>query len=124
MTKPAVHGPPGELIIEKMATDFNEPPALAQKDDSTSVQETVQIQKPEKARLKSPRSVCNSIHLSSPSKLSIQACCAPTAQVIPRKMGISKSNRIIILLVIDSAFFLLELIVGKDISLLSLLARY
>lgn len=30
-------------------------------------------------------------------------------------MGLSKTNRIIILLVIDSAFFLLELITGKSL---------
>lgn len=31
-------------------------------------------------------------------------------------MGISKSNRILILLAIDSAFFLLELVVGKPLK--------
>ena len=31
-------------------------------------------------------------------------------------MGFSKSNRIIILLAIDSAFFLLELVVGECVS--------
>ncbi|KAF7505401.1 hypothetical protein GJ744_000947 [Endocarpon pusillum] len=37
-------------------------------------------------------------------------------------MGISKSNRIIILLVIDSAFFLLELVVGYAVHSLALVA--
>lgn len=72
-----------------------------------------QIEKPEKALLRT------SPHLSAPSLLSVNDCCAPPAQVTAittKKMAISKSNRIIILLVIDSAFFIVELVVGKGIG--------
>ena len=49
------------------------------------------------------------------STTTINECCAPkrTQPATPRKMGLSKSQRIGILLAIDSAFFVLELVVGK-----------
>lgn len=110
LTKADVHGPPEEMMDTSAATS---------QDTSSSLNNEVQqIEKPQKAILRSPRSFCSSIHLSSPSELSINACCATLAQVkVPttKTMGISKSNRIIILLVIDSAFFLLELVVGKEL---------
>ena len=50
------------------------------------------------------------------SSVTLNECCAPaSAQARPprRKMGLSKTQRISILLGIDSAFFLVELVVGK-----------
>jgi hypothetical protein len=41
---------------------------------------------------------------------------APRASDIAA-MGLSKSHRIMILLAIDSAFFLLEMVVGRDLML-------
>lgn len=86
----------------------------------------VAIEKPQKAVLRSPNTLCPSIPLSSPSQLSVDACCAPYAPAsaaATSKMGLSKSHRIIVLLVIDSAFFLLELVVGKVHSLTSIFDR-
>ena len=48
--------------------------------------------------------------LQTPARLSSRKRLAATAT-----MGLSKTNRIIILLVIDSAFFLLELITGLSL---------
>lgn len=60
-------------------------------------------------------------HHSSPptsSSVTLNECCAPAplsaqARPLKKKMGLSKTQRIGILLGIDSAFFLVELIVGK-----------
>lgn len=74
------------------------------------------LTKPPQAYLRPCRGVSSP---SSPSKASTETlneCCAPLpAQKSPTAttMGLSKTHRIIILLGIDSAFFLVELIVGK-----------
>ena len=49
------------------------------------------------------------------SATTLNECCAPkrAQPETSRKMGLSKSQRIGILLAIDSAFFILELVVGK-----------
>jgi hypothetical protein len=115
LTKPDMHGPQDE-ISEKSANTFEDASSLPQH-GSLIAQEFNHIQKPEKAILRSSRTVCSSVYLSSPSELSVNECCAPCAPVaaVPTwRMGISKSNKIIILLIIDSAFFLLELVVGKN----------
>jgi hypothetical protein len=115
LTKPGMHGPQPE-ISEKSATTLEDGLSLPQ-DESLNAQEVNHIQKPEKAIIRSSRTVCSSVYLSSPSELSVNECCvprAPVAAVPTRRMGISKSNKIIILLVIDSAFFLLELVVGTS----------
>lgn len=53
---------------------------------------------------------------SNPSSVTLNECCAPRpAQAPPpkKKMGLTKTQRIGILLAIDSAFFVLELGVGR-----------
>lgn len=121
MTKRDMHGPQ-QKMVEKSATDAvpNVPSSIS--NEAPAPQELNHIiEKPENAVVRSPRSVCSSVHLSSPSKLSVNACCEPCAKVTAPSsvmgMGISKSNRIIILLVVDSAFFFLELVVGKALVL-------
>jgi hypothetical protein len=50
------------------------------------------------------------------SSVTLNECCAPAPAQAPRnksKMGLTKTQRIGILLAIDSVFFLIELIVGK-----------
>lgn len=73
------------------------------------------IQRPEQAVLGPDRSNTDFLNLPSPSTLSVNACCSPKRRSpqSQAKMGMSKSSRIIILLVVDTAFFFLELIVGK-----------
>jgi hypothetical protein len=123
LTKADILGSRDELIsactltTEKDAT--NSPKAASSPHNINSkeftsvqkVQEVQEIEKPEKAFLRSPRRVYSS------AELSVNACCAPHVPLkrpTSRKMGLSKSNRIIVLLVIDSVFFLVELVVGKD----------
>jgi hypothetical protein len=92
------------------------PPALSKTELPTALQDICVIERPEKAVLRPTQFICSSIYLSSPSELSINSCCALRAHVTPvaaGKMHLSKSNKIIILLVIDSIFFLLELVVGQ-----------
>lgn len=122
LTKPSMHGPLEMSEKTWSVIAHHEPPPLQEytkekESGSPTTEENLPIGKPEKAILRSSRRPCSSIRLSSPSQLSVNACCAPRQQVPAsspdRKMGISKSNRIVILLVIDSAFFLLELVAGK-----------
>jgi hypothetical protein len=54
--------------------------------------------------------------LSSPSAVTLNECCAPRSAPAPpskRKMGLSKTQRIAILLGIDSVFFIIELTIGE-----------
>lgn len=73
------------------------------------------IQKPAKAHLRgsgdSSIPVC-SFHAAAEE--SLNECCAPRKKTSrsKRRMGLSKTKRILVLLAIDSAFFLLELVVG------------
>ena len=76
------------------------------------------LQKPQAVYLPIPSGQQLSISHPSLSQLSLNQCCAPlgataSPRLAQRKMGLSKSNRIILLLAIDSAFFLLELVVGQ-----------
>jgi hypothetical protein len=105
------------LTTEKDATISHKAassPHCINTEDSSPVKEihqTRKIEKPEKAFLRPPRRVCSS------AELSVNACCAPHVALkrpTSKRMGLSKSNRIIVLLVIDSAFFLVELVVGMD----------
>ena len=73
------------------------------------------VARPEKAYL-SPHKCLASLSPFSHSSTTLNECCAPSSATRPRKhwkMGLSKSQRIIILLGIDSCFFLIELIVGE-----------
>ena len=75
------------------------------------------IQKPGQAYFSPHRIATSSSSPFTASTETIHECCAPLpaqAPRTPRKMGLSKTQRIVILLGIDSAFFLLELIVGKS----------
>lgn len=115
LTNAHAHGPRHEMM-EKSATTSPDIASLVNNDIPT-VRNPEHVEKPQRAILRSPRGICSSVHPPSPSELSINECCAPRAPLRSppdKKMGISKSNRIIILLVIDSAFFLLELVVGKQ----------
>ena len=56
---------------------------------------------------------------SSASTETLNECCAPVRVPGPRspiKMGLSKTQRICILLGIDAVFFLIELVVGESLS--------
>ena len=125
LTKADILGPRDEIIActlttEKDATNSHKaapsPHNINSKEftparEIQETPETQEIEKPEKAFLRSPRRVCSS------AELSVNACCAPHAPLkrpTSKTMGLSKSNRIIVLLVIDSVFFLVELVVGKD----------
>ena len=81
------------------------------------------IQRPEKAVLSPAQNNADFYNLPSSSTLTVNACCTPNRRgprSEPRKMGLSKSNRIIILLVVDTAFFFLELIVGEFSSMVEI----
>lgn len=115
LTNADAHGP-RHGMMEKSATTSPDTASLVNNEIHT-VRNPQHIEKPQRAILRSPRGIRSSVHPPSPSKLSINECCAPRAPLrshTDKKMGISKSNRIIILLVIDSAFFLLELVVGRQ----------
>ncbi len=75
------------------------------------------INRPEQAHLRSTSTFCIPVDLPTKSELSLSACCASRVaktQNPPRTAMVSKSTRILILLAIDSAFFLLELVVGQS----------
>lgn len=98
-------------------------PSIPCKKVADSVARSLSIwtpQKPENAHVKAEQFHPQSYSLShrpvfSPSDLSLNQCCAPKVQHLRSdrsKMALSKSQRIIILLAIDSAFFLVELVIG------------
>lgn len=78
----------------------------------------VAIQRPEQAHLKDSGDISAPKWSSQASKESLNECCATRAKAIKpkRKMGLSKTKRILVLLAIDSAFFLLELVVGMQLK--------
>ena len=124
-----MHGPLSEFSGKRAAAtststktiscDDDEITALPPINTAASERHLTFIQAPEKAVLGPEPAVClETLHPAS-STLSVNACCKPNHRAAAsqdKKMGLSKSNRIIILLVVDSAFFLLELIVGKTAS--------
>ena len=83
------------------------------------------ISRPEPAHLSLDTFHCDySSGLPSISELSLDECCIPHEARAParsRKMA-SKTTRIVILLCIDVAFFLLELVVGYAVHSLALVA--
>lgn len=84
--------------------------------------EIIQLARPAKAHLRPLRTTPSAVCPFSPSQLTLDECCMPYAPVnsaSTKKMGLSKSTRIIILLVIDSAFFITELVIGRFTVLLS-----
>jgi hypothetical protein len=119
LTQPYVLGPAAEIMssmTEKNATNSQDSTSSSHNintNEPTPAQEAQRIEKPEKAFLRSPRSRS----LCSSAELTVNACCAPHVPLentTGKTMGLSKSNRIIVLLVIDSIFFLVELVVGKE----------
>jgi hypothetical protein len=72
------------------------------------------IQKPKRAHLRGAGDSSISHWDFHASEESLNECCSPgkKTRTSKRKMGLSKTKRILMLLAIDSAFFLLELVVG------------
>jgi hypothetical protein len=72
------------------------------------------IQKPKRAYLRGAGDSSISHWDFHASEESLDECCSPGKKTrkSKRKMGLSKTKRILVLLAIDSAFFLLELVVG------------
>jgi hypothetical protein len=72
------------------------------------------IQKPKRAHLRGAGDSSISHWDFHASEESLNECCAPGHKTrrSKRKMGLSKTKRILVLLAVDSAFFLLELAVG------------
>ena len=81
------------------------------------------VRKPDQAYFSPYRLPASPSSPSSPSTAStatIDECCAPQLPRAPRtlgKMGLSKTQRICVLLAIDSGFFLVELTVGRRCSI-------
>jgi hypothetical protein len=74
------------------------------------------VRRPEAAYLSPHRALPSFEFLSTTSSITLNECCAPSrpqTTLTHTAMGLSKTQRIAILLAIDSAFFLVELIVGK-----------
>lgn len=74
------------------------------------------VTRPETAYLSPHRALPSFESLSSPSSIALNECCAPSnpqSTSAPTTMGLSKTQRIGILLAIDSAFFLVELVIGE-----------
>ena len=74
------------------------------------------IQRPEKAHIRGSADIPTLDWSSHASEESLNECCAPCKETVGSRgrMGLSKTKRILVLLAIDSAFFLLELIVGRE----------
>jgi hypothetical protein len=77
------------------------------------------IQRPERAHIRGSGGISTLNRSSRESKESLNECCVPREKTVGSKgkMGLSKTKRILVLLAIDSAFFLLELIVGMKPTL-------
>ena len=89
---------------------------------SSSSPPSIAIQPPLPAYLR-PLSSCSLLCLSSRYEQSLNECCNTRSKHgKPAGKMVSKSTRIIILLCIDTAFFLLELIVGYGVHSLALVA--
>lgn len=74
------------------------------------------VKRPETAYFTPRRALPSFEFISTTSSLTLNECCAPSRPQTPSThatMGLSKTQRIAILLAIDSAFFLVELIIGK-----------
>jgi len=74
------------------------------------------VRRPEAAYLSPHRALPSFESFSSPSSITLNECCAPSSPQstsAPTTMGLSKTQRIAILLAIDTVFFLIELIIGE-----------
>ena len=75
--------------------------------------------RPEKAHLSPDRTPTSLESPASASSVSFNECCAPQIPHSPRNqtiMGLSKTQRISVLLAIDSVFFLIEIVIGMPES--------
>jgi hypothetical protein len=122
-----VHGPPTAELERASAKDAtnasprNEhPPAgiissFASRHTLTHIDTPLEtIQKPKRAHLRGVGDSSISHWDFHVSEESLNECCSPGKKTrrSKRKMGLSKTKRILVLLAVDSAFFLLELVVG------------
>ncbi|KAK5027278.1 Zinc resistance conferring protein [Exophiala sideris] len=118
---------------ENAIDDFINAPATSSSSSTPPVNNTYSppfapvehIQKPSEAYLSPYRLSSSPSTPFSASSETIHECCAPRPAPPPRTravMGLSKSQRIGILLGIDSVFFLIELIVGYAVHSLALVA--